>query len=341
MDSGSRPQPSPLEAAGFEPMNAPWLFDDQHVQRGRFAAPEKKKKRKSKLLPVLSGLVIAGTIAGAVYAGVRLDNQQVDPEPPTASEQARQDLAVQAHRLGAYALALKDSGPAFGDLAEHASSWEKRLGGVWVPWPDGKLPADRTNPPLQTEAPSRPDPADLLSDLTEFSASVLADASSHEGALREEFVRMSLDAKLLAARVAEASGAEIPSAGEVDYAAVAAVAAGTEQMNAIEEARQWLEREATQSPAGAVPAVDARIDALNAVQDELIQAGIEDTRAAVVPFPELADGESLTSLALERVSSSFLPLTASASADQMRAVVGFLYSLYQNDAERAAAGVLK
>lgn len=340
MDSGSRPQPSPLEAAGFEPMNAPWLFDDEHVQRGQFAAPQ-KKKRKSKLLPVLSGLVIAGTIAGAVYAGVRLDNQQVDPEPATAAEQARQGLAVQAHRLGAHASALKDSGALYGELATHASDWEKRLGGVWVPWPDGNLPAGRTNPPLETDAPAAPDPVALLTDLTKFSSTVLTDASSHEGALREEFVRMSLDAKLLAARLAGATGTEIPPAGSVDYEAVAAAATGADQMNAIEEARQWLEREATTLPAGSVPAVDARIDVLNTVQDELIKAGAEDTRAPVVPFPELAEGETLTSKALERVSSSFLPLTASASADQTRAIVGFLYSLYQNDAERAAAGVLK
>lgn len=339
MESESQHTSSPLEAQGFEPMNAPWLFDDDLVQHGRFAAPRKRRKR-SKVLPVLSGLLVAGTVAGAVMIGVRLDNQHVDPAPASPSEIARQDLAVQAHRLGAHADELAASNPLYGDVAAHAHVWEESLGGVWVPWPDGTPPQGRTNPPLETEPPATPDAVALMSDLNDFAGNILTDSASREGSVRETFVRIALDAKLNAARIAEACGVAPPPAGAIDYAAVAAAWRSADQMNAVEEARQWLEREAATTSSADVASIDARIDSLNALQDELIKVGADDERAAVAPFPALADGETLTMKALDRLSSSFLSTTNVASAEQTRAIVAFLYSLYQSDAQRAAANVL-
>ncbi len=332
------PPAAPFEADDFEPMNAPWLFDDDRSQTGSVAEPA-RKERKSKILSVLSGLLIAGTFAGSLYLGIRLDNQNLDPEPASASEIARQELAVLATRIANHAKTIGTGTPTAADIAAHAETWTARLGGVWIPWPDGNTPSGHTNPPLATDPP-KADPSSLLSDLDNFSSAAISDSASRTGAERESLAAIALDAKILAARLATASGLHVPAAGTLDLPAVATTLDSSESLDRLAQARQWLERDASLIAPEARSDVESRIETITSLEDEMLQAGIADKRAAVAQYPKLADNESLTMMALDQLTDMLLEASRAAGPEQTRAIVDYLYSLYQTDTERAQAHIL-
>lgn len=314
-------------------MDAPWLFDDDNVQRGRFAAPEKKKK-KSKFLTFLSLLLVVGVVAGLLYVGTRLDYQKIDPDPPTSAEQARQDMAVEAARILSYSTHNGQS-----ELAAHAQKWLDMLGGVWQPWPDGNLPEGRTNPPYETEAPNQADPSYVIEQLNNLSASATDQASLYNDGERESLVRIAIDAKICAARVATNAGIEAPASGTLDMEHLAEVA-DSDTLTALSQARQWLEKDASLVYVTGRTALSARIETITALEEAILARDTKDKRPAVAPLPQLKDGQSLTNVALSQIASTLIAKSSDASAEQIRAIVAYVYSLYLSDPERAQADIL-
>lgn len=315
-------------------MNAPWLFEDDNVQRGRFAAPEKKKK-KPKIFLFLSLLLVVGIIAGMVYIGARLDYQKIDPDPPTSAEQARQNMAVQVSRILSYS---ERNGQA--ELAVHATKWLEMLGGVWQPWPNGNLPEGRTNPPYKTEAPVEADTAYVLEQLNDLSTSAADQASLYTDGEREALVRIAIDAKNCAARVAVGAGMDAPATGTLDMKALAEIA-NSETLTALSQARQWLEKDASLVYVTQRTALSARIETISALEEDILAHGIEDKRPAVAPLPQLEEGQNLTSIALSHSANALIDdSVAATSPEQIRAVIAYVYSLYLTDTERANANIL-
>ena len=315
-------------------MEASWLFDDENVQRGRFAAP-KKKEKKSKLFPVLSLAFIVGIIASGMFLGVRLEYQKIDPDPPTSAEKARQDMAVATSRIISYS---HNNGHS--DVATHAEQWLAVLGGVWQPWPDGNLPEGRTNPPYETEPPANADTAYLVEQLNDLSSSAANQASSYTAGEREALVRIAIDAKICAARVAVEAGMDAPVSGALDAQQLAQFA-NSDTLTTLSEARQWLEKDASLAYATGRTSLSARIETISAVEEAILANGTEDKRPAVATFPQLSGGQSLTSLALSRIANQLISdCTQATSPEQLRTLVTYVYSLYLTDSERAQADIL-
>lgn len=314
-------------------MDAPWLFEDDNVQRGRFAAPEKKKK-KSKFLTFLSLLLVVGVVAGVVYIGARLDYQKIDPDPPTSAEQARQDMAVQASRILSYG---EKNGQS--ELTAHAQKWLDMLGGVWQPWPDGNPPEGRTNPPYETEAPNQADASYVIEQLNNLSAAATDQASHYNDGEREALIRIAIDAKICAARIATNAGIEAPASGTLDMEHLAEIA-DSDTLTALSQARQWLEKDASLVYITGRTALSARIETITALEEAILARGTEDKRSAVAPLPQLGNEQSLTSVALSHIANTLIAHSSDASAEQIRAIVAYVYSLYLSDTERAQANIL-
>lgn len=315
-------------------MNAPWLSEDNgSVQRGQFAPP-KKKKKKSKFLTALIVLLIAGVIGACVYLGVRLDNQKIDPDPPSSAEQARQDMATQIARIASYS---EKNGNT--ELTSHAKAWLDIVGGVWQPWPDGNPPKGRTNPPYETEPPAQADTTYLIEQLNELSATATDQAGSYSGAQREALIRIAIDAKIWAARVATNAGVDAPAAGTLDMERVAEMA-DSDMLTALSEARQWLEKDASLVYVTERTGLSARIETITALEEEILANDVADKRPIVAPLPQLKDGQSLTNVALQHIADTLIKGASQANEEQIRAIVTYVYSLYLNDTERAEANIL-
>lgn len=325
---------SSLQPENFEPIKAPWLFeDDDNVQRAQFAQPEKKKK-KPKFFAFLSLLLVIGVVAGAVYLGMRIDYQKIDPEPPTAAEKERQDMAVETARILSYS---KQNGQS--EIATHAEKWLEMLGGVWQPWPDGNLPEGRTNPPYETEPPAQADTSYLIEQLNDLSNSATDQASLRAGEEREALIRIAIDAKICAARVAVEAGQDAPVSGTLDIENLAGVA-NSDTLTTLSQARQWLEKDASLVDVTGRATLSARIETISALEEAILAHGVADKRPAVSPLPQLKDEQTLTSVALSHIANTLIKSSLNASAEQIRAVVAYVYSLYLDDTERAEADIL-
>lgn len=315
-------------------MNAPWLFEDDNAQRAHFAAHEKKGKKKSKFLTFLSLLLVLGVVASCVYLGVRFDYQKIDPDPPTSAEQARQNMAVQVSRILSYS---EKNGQS--ELTAHAEKWLDMLGGVWQPWPDGNPPEGRTNPPYETEAPAQADTAYVVEQLNDLSASATDQAGLYADGERDALIRIAIDAKICAARLATQSGGEAPASGTLDMTILAEIA-DSDTLTALSQARQWLEKDASLVNVSGRTALSARIETITALEEAILAQGTEDERPAVAPLPQLSDGQSLTNVALSHIASTLIANSSNANAEQIRTLVAYVYSLYLSDTERAQADIL-
>ncbi|WP_353066424.1 hypothetical protein [Arcanobacterium hippocoleae] len=101
------------------------------------------------------------------FIGTNWEKPNLNPAKPTASESARQELAIDSARIAAGAKKL-----GLTELSTLADTWTNDLGGVWAPWPEG-APAGYKNPGLDLSAKSATVP-ELVAELTLF-AQTLAD----------------------------------------------------------------------------------------------------------------------------------------------------------------------
>lgn len=133
-------------------------------------APRKKHSHQLKAWGIFLGCLVAlliGTAGVLIALGAHSETVDLSPDPASAAEQNRQELAVAAARIAASA----DLAPADSALQSEAQEWLAALGGVWVPWPD-EVPEGYANPTLdQTPYDS---PAALDAALWEFSQKALA-----------------------------------------------------------------------------------------------------------------------------------------------------------------------
>ena len=240
-----------------------------------------------------------------LHLGVRAENVDLNAPPATAAEQARQDLAIKAHRIAASAeLSTSDT-----TLAESAQAWEKALGGVWVPWPEG-APEGYANPELELG------PYDSLAALDtavwDFSQRIAQsdalfateDAEGGDGAaastdsVQTKLTYESMQHAIILDRELGAS----TTCPEVDTEAlITAIHASADFISEIETARQWIEYgAATASEASADQIADMAI--LQQPIDAALAAGVADTRPVMVAPPtEQSSALELTHTAVTKL----------------------------------------
>lgn len=107
--------------------------------------------------------------------GLRIDEPDPTPAPPSAAEEVRQREALRAVALSEVAL---DS-PAVQALASHAAEQADALGGVWVPWPDGGGPETLPPEPTPDVGPFT-DPASVVTALQTTTPEVCGEAVTAE-----------------------------------------------------------------------------------------------------------------------------------------------------------------
>lgn len=267
-------------------------------------------QRSTKFFVPAAAAVLVGGGLFLYSQGVRLDNQNLEPEPPSASEVTRQGLAELAAQISDGA--AKNS---LTQLASNAKEWEANVGGVWVAWPSG-APSGHTNEPVATTAPPGISPTELAAMLAKFS-----DDAGASG-----FLSASLGARL--ASVSLGGGC-----GTVDVAKAGAASASSEAVTAAEAARQWLEHDAAHTTGKNRVALIDRAESIGALQSAMISAGARDTRPAVVPLPE-----DPTNAALAQLTRALLHEAHNDAARE--AILPYVCSLYITDVERHEAGAL-
>ncbi|MFT0847834.1 hypothetical protein VR010_08775 [Actinomycetaceae bacterium L2_0104] len=304
------------------------------------SSTSKGTERKVSGWKFAAGVILGVAIFVGILVAIGARPEHQDLTPPEASEQetTRQALAEQAVRIERSAQQLQEDeeNASLQSVAEAASIYAEDLGGVWVPWPDG-APTGYTNPPLETEPPVDLTGTALVEELVSFSESARSAIDSAPAAQRQELASMALGAQLLAMDLAESGEAEVPSCGEVDIAAAGAAANSTSTLEVADAARQWLETDASNLPAGARDPELIRINAVSTFEEAILRSGTADTRSAFAAYPELAEGETYTSQALHMLSAELLTSAAEAEPAERDALLSFGCSLFLTSSERAAA----
>ncbi|MGV9182227.1 hypothetical protein [Arcanobacterium canis] len=177
--------------------------------------------------------------------GVRLDIHTINPQPPSAQEISRQELALRVHAL------TKTS------ISNEAAVWEKALGGVWRAWPEGHAPHGHANPSPHYV---RGSDHELLTDIVKRGASFQAD--------RE-----------LGMSIAFAASARLHQQHALpDVGALARLADSPEAVRDIETAREWFEVWAARTRGSGDEEKRALISTLNGIIHEALASGVQDTR---------------------------------------------------------------
>ena len=287
----------------------------------------------------IGALILAiGVFAGFLVAlGVRLDHQSVAAPTPSASEKARQDIAVAALRIENSAKALASAHPevtSYADIVTAAGLYAESVGGVWVPWPSG-APSGHTNPPLATTAPSEIDAAKLTTELTNLSDTALAASGKAPEEDRGTYTAIALSARLYAQNLAAEVGAESPACPAGDPLTAGAATPDVTTLRAADTARQWFEVEAAQLPEDQRSTDLTRIDAVANFEEAIIAAGATDKRGVFAPIPSTAE-ESLSFQALSLLTHQILVAAAITDQPGREALVGFSCSLFATPAERSS-----
>ncbi|MGO1943857.1 MAG: hypothetical protein ACTH1Z_05585 [Ancrocorticia sp.] len=279
--------------------------------------------------------------SGAIIAmGGQLENADLTPDAPTAEQEARQNLAVQAHRISASSEALLADAPDSAELAaihDVSVSYEEQLGGVWIPWPSG-APEGYTNPPLSTDPPAEIDEEALLAELQDFSQASLDAAEGLAPADRPTTLSMSLGSRLLGANYAQAVGLDTPMCGAADPVLAGRATTTPEMLNIADSSRQWIETDTARMDPNAREAQVERIAAIDAYIEAVLENDVPDHREAFAAYPSLSEGETYTQVGLENLTGSLITVAAdSTSAEEREAVISLSCSLYVTSAERNAA----
>lgn len=183
--------------------------------------------------------------------GVRLDTHTIDPQPSSAQEISRQELALRVHAL------TKTS------IANEAVVWEKALRDVWRAWPEDRAPHGHANPsPHYVRGSDR----ELLTDIVKRGASFQAD--------RE-----------LGMSIAFAASAHLHQQRALpDVDALTRLASSPEAVGDIETAREWLEVWTARTRGSGEEEKRALISTLNDIIHGALAAGVQDTRPPYQPI---------------------------------------------------------
>ncbi|AWE42648.1 hypothetical protein [Actinobaculum sp. 313] len=305
---------------------------------GRVARP---RHDVGAILRFLGGVLLAVAVfAGIMVAiGVRLD-QDPQPTPPSSAEKARESLVEQALRTGNAAQQLATANPdipIYQEIADAGPIWAESLGGTWQPWPSG-APTGQTNPPLNT-AGTAANNSELRTQLTDLADTALAASSDSDAADRATYLSISLGARLLANRLADTTNIDAPGCGDTDMTIVAAATGTTDSLIAADSVRQWLEIDAAALPADGRDFEVNRIESITHLEEAMIVGGTADTREAFAARPDLADGQSYTSVALDTLTAQLLQAAASADAAGREATVNYACSLYSSE-DAASVGAM-
>jgi len=305
---------------------------------GRVSRP---RRDVGAVLRFLGGLLLAVAVFSGIMVaiGVRLD-QDPQPEAPSSAEKARESLVEQALRTGGAAQQLATANPdspIYQEIADAGSAWAESLGGTWQPWPSG-APTGQTNPPLNT-AGTAADSSELRTQLTDLADTALVASSDADAADRSTYLSISLGARLFANRLADTTNIDAPGCGDADLTIVAAATGSTDSLIAADSARQWLEIDAAALPADERDAEVTRIESISHLEEAMIVGGTADTREAFAARPDLADGQSYTSVALDTLTAQLLQAAADADAAGREAAVNYACSLYSTE-DAATAGAM-
>ncbi|MDO5026104.1 MAG: hypothetical protein Q4E03_06270 [Trueperella sp.] len=246
---------------------------------------------------IFSGSLILGIalfVILIIAMGARPENIDLSAPPATSSEEQRQAAATAAHRINQGAQTAGLTG-----LASAADAWETKLGGVWIPWPDG-APAGYENPAVSTE-PTGTGPEYLISELTDlaketydFSPEIAADASV-------QAVRL---------------GAKCPSYNPADIPA-------TDSIAVLYAAKQWFELGGANLPSEHEQQRQ-RVNLVAQVISQALANGAADTRKPLAPLPA---ADPIAS-AYQIIGAEILHQSETANEAARQATVGWLCELY-------------
>ncbi|MDD7466183.1 MAG: hypothetical protein PUK59_08195 [Actinomycetaceae bacterium] len=259
---------------------------------------------------------------GAVLMGLgaRLEHPDLTPAQPSSAEQERQHLAILAQRIAngaattsattsaaasATASTASDS-PLNSTLAADAEEWVTKLGGVWIPWPQG-APDGYSNPQLDLTGISSL--ADLSAALWEFSEAAQAfsagdaaatgaqtptqqeppasaDSDSNSTALPTLGLALALSATKHAVTVDHARNAPAACPSFTPTQMSTLLISHPYALWQLESARQALELKQANLDADQQPALTAAMDTLAHTVDAGLAAGASDVRPLLVPPPD-------------------------------------------------------
>ncbi|MGC5626762.1 hypothetical protein ACPYO6_00765 [Georgenia sp. Z1344] len=266
-------------------------------------------------------------VAGVALAGcsIRIDS---DPEPPpaaTATQQWRQDVAVETAGLAEAARTLAadpSTDPAVAEAVEGVAAdldaQVEALGGVWVAWPDGP-PEGQTNAPLP-EAPVVADVTELrglLSASADSTIAILADVPAAERDLASVLAATATGRILAALELEQHSDGGTPvEVTPMTPEVVAAVADGPTVL-VLDQARYLEEILAARGMAESAP---ERADQLQVLVDTAIEAGAQDTREPAYPWPD-GDADAFRAVTEADLLDQWIFLAGTAPAEQRGALV--------------------
>ncbi|USR79967.1 hypothetical protein [Arcanobacterium pinnipediorum] len=229
-----------------------------------------------------------------VVMGTRLENTSVAPQTPSAAEEERQDIAVSIARVHATAQELQTSNPdatstaILTQLIPASQAWLERIGGVWVPWPDG-APQGYENPHLDLNAPEISLPS-LQSQLSTISDKL----SATDNIDPHLSVSIATSARTFAANLADpAQRLEICSTPDV--AALSSAVNTAPAIVNVDTARQWLEYHAALLDPGARQIELHKINLLTELTHSALENGGKDERHPIAPLPQSADVDTSVS----------------------------------------------
>ena len=289
-----------------------------------------------------SAIVGIAIFAGVLAAmGARFDNQNATPDSPSTAEVARQDVAELAAiaQSSATSLASADANnETFATVAAGAAEITDVLGGVWVAWPSG-APSGYTNDPVNTAAPADVTSADLVSQLVGLSDAALSASDNAAQSDRATYNAVALLSRFLAIDLANTEGVDSPGCWDFTINAAGSAAASETTLEVADAARQWFETDASNMAVGDRDDQLARIDSVSRFEEAILETGTKDSREAFAAYPDLAEKETLTSVALGKLSSQLLNASAQADSDGRQAILGYTCSLYLSSGERSTFSI--
>ncbi len=232
------------------------------------------KRNKIRSTLTFIGAIFCGIAIFIVFLfsmGANLEKPNLTPAKPSQSEIKRQNLVLQLEKIRN----ASSTHSNLDSLNQAIQDWERELGGLWIPWPEG-APDGYENPKLDLKAESQ-EPQYILTQLNNFASEVLTIGDNKP--IWRTTISLSARAQYQSNLVAKKY--QLPHTSKIDENLLARGNWNKENLQQIEIARQWLEVKAANTTADKQKDYLPLIQMLDNILNATLETGVKDTRPAL------------------------------------------------------------
>lgn len=261
---------------------------------------------------LICAIAVAFVVLFMAIAGARFDTGVTEPEPMSAAQEDRQEMAIELTRLEDMASVANP------DLSALAAAYADKVGGIWVPWPDG-APEGATNPPIDLSVPATPTTEEIAAQ-TDTVIALLSD--SLVSASQEDAPLYS--SMLLGLIAHHPTGATFDSV-PLRASQFAEIVNDSASIVRFDVARQWFETAAARQDGEARDRSNAYREHLDSLVSHMLDQGTPDEREHIAALPDWfwdsPDPVELSSEAASLVVDHMVVLTSRVATDRRLDIV--------------------